>query len=86
MLHRFVPHVCSMKKQANFSNSNFIPLAGARGLGAYAMWEQWRQCYGIPDKFPRWGVFSKEWQETACQVAALRKAEKAPIPPDPEEN
>ncbi|MBQ1348171.1 MAG: hypothetical protein IIY58_02265, partial [Aeriscardovia sp.] len=40
----------------------------------------------IPDKFPRWGVFSKEWQETACQVAALRKAEKAPIPPEPKEN
>lgn len=86
MLHKFTPPSGFVGKGASCSNSSFIPVAPSRHMYGPMLWEEWRQRYGIADKFPRWGVFSKEWQQMACQIAALKKAEKAPIPPEPKEN
>lgn len=86
MLHKFTPPSCFARKGASCPNSSFIPVAPYGRMCGPMLWEEWRQRYGIADKFPRWGVFSKEWQQMACQIAALEKAEKTPIPPEPKEN
>ncbi|MBR6439865.1 MAG: hypothetical protein IKS61_00895 [Aeriscardovia sp.] len=88
MLHRFSPIGCFRHPSIKRRPGGFTPFVGnfTGALSSMYMWEEWCRYYGIPEKWPRGGTFSKKYWQVANEVVALHKAEKEPIPPEPKEN
>ena len=88
MLHRFNPIGCFTRSSGKHRPGGFIPFIGnsAGTMSSMYTWQVWCQYYGIPEKWPHRGVFSDKYWQVANEVVALHKAEKEPIPPEPEEN